>query len=955
MANSPQQKEQLQAFKDPYTSGIILIPTRLDKTGEHVVLWRDIQSTFENVKRIMLGNKLVPLLIDDNLELSYAKRGAAAVLHQLSDLVTATTQVMDKHPDTQSPMQTTGTRQSLQQLGQLVERSSGSVSISGKLDQRSTMNTQDDQRVTVQDATFHVCQKMLENQQQILNYQIILQNEVQIAARQTFELLENVIPRLFVVLPKPRRRRDAILKPFRKQFRLFFLCDCGSHTESGRHTYRHEIHLAMHEGYDLDNVDEFFKKYGSYALTIMKILKIGFTVAGVAVPGLSHLGIVQGIDSTAKTLDMASRNCRPLIEDTITSLRSRIKGDNKLAETSKNDQMDFNNLKALYGSDLRQLESFLRHHDPGRDLGNLNRMVTRDGDVRWVCNHHYRTEKGREAIQNFMAILKANNGGFSEPNGSVRVAVKSPDQAKELYEAMVKTPGIRHLWIHLKWPVTQEDLEVFEAAATKAGMPGIELEAKDFEKPGPVHRKNNKKCHPLVQLMCNGHLESMRIWFFGNFYQRVSKIPLMMKSRLQELFIGSIFSPDDRTQRSALQFILGHSPCLRKLGIVTSDSCGVFDFLKDLALRFPNLETITCITLEGEYMMTLSQGKIQDFKMTISRLNDIFLNGRKMIQQGHFTTLDIRQAIDESTWPQVANILRNNPRIAYMELRIHPCLIATITELVATVRKSQITEETSSAGLNALKASVDWKEDDYSNNASAIKITLDFPKNLANSDMSIELRMESAIKPEIMEHILRLTREYGWSIEILRIDRLSMDDFAIALDNATLSRGSKIKSLDLCSRSFTFSGLECMDRVIERSHNMTHLGFTLLQLGNRAERQKAIHLLRRHSRALHSLRIAGKSLKKWMSSSRQCLERLKRTLSARLCDPMSIMNLLEPMTGCTADHASRPLHQDELIASLQLMLEDIEEIVHSLEHRCSNSNERVRNFICKATSTVQDI
>lgn len=229
-----------------------------------------------------------------------------------------------------------------------------------------------------------------------------------------------------------------------------------SHTESGRHAYRHEIHLALHEGYDLENVDDFFKMYGPYVLTIMKILKIGFTVAGVVVPGLSHLGIIQGIESTAKTLDMASRNCRALFEDASTSLRNQIKGDNKIVETSRTDKMDFNNLKALYGSDLRQLGSFLRYRDPGRVLGNLNPMVTRDGDVRWVCNSHHLTEKSGEAMQNLKAVLIANNVTFKEHVSYVEVTINSSAQAKEVYEAIVRTHGIRLLYIRLKWKVTQE-------------------------------------------------------------------------------------------------------------------------------------------------------------------------------------------------------------------------------------------------------------------------------------------------------------------------------------------------------------------------------------------------------------------------------------------------------------------------------------------------------------------
>ncbi|KAF9343094.1 hypothetical protein BGX34_007231, partial [Mortierella sp. NVP85] len=232
------------------------------------------------------------------------------------------------------------------------------------------------------------------------------------------------------------------------------------------------------------------------------MLKIGLTVASVVVPGLSHLGIVQGIESTAKTLDMVSRNCKSLIDDASTSLKNQIKGDNNLVErTSRTGQMDFDNLEALYGSKLRQLKSFLRHHDQEHELGNLNRMTTHDGDVRWVCNSHYLTDKSTKAIQNLKAIVTANNGTFNELDGYVGVTIESSTQAKELYEAIVWAPVIRILQIHLKWKVTQEDLQVFVAAATKAGITAIALRVEFFNKQGILVHKSNMKCHPLVQLM----------------------------------------------------------------------------------------------------------------------------------------------------------------------------------------------------------------------------------------------------------------------------------------------------------------------------------------------------------------------------------------------------------------------------------------------------------------------
>ncbi|KAK3829187.1 MAG: hypothetical protein J3Q66DRAFT_410698 [Benniella sp.] len=485
------------------------------------------------------------------------------------DTVT-TAQVMDKNPDPQSSMLIT----EAQQPCQLVKRSSGGINASDNLTRTSTVTDTLNNSNSTQDATFLLMQKVLENQA--------------VFARQVLQLHQYPIPRLFVVLPKPKRKRDVILKPFRKQFRLFFLCDCGSHTESGNDIHRHKIHLAMHEGYDLDNVDEFFKKYGSYVLTIMKMLKIGFTVAGVVVPGLAHLGIVQGIESTAKTLDMVSRNCRPLLDDASTSLKNQIKGDNDLVErASKPSGMDFSNLKALCGSELRQLESFLRHRDPGRVLGNLNPIVTRDGDVRWVCNNHH-PDKSAVVTQDFAAIVRAYNGDVSQDSTFFDVVIKSPDQAKKLYDRMV--PGIRFLTIMLEWEVAQEDLRTLELAVTGAGITELILGIR-FRK--SRHGVVKNMYNPIVQLMCNGHLRFLVMLNSAGFYQRINKFPMIMTSQLQELHIYSLFSPSDTSERSTLKFILKHSPHLRRLVIATNDSCGVLEFLKGQVSRFPNLEDIS--------------------------------------------------------------------------------------------------------------------------------------------------------------------------------------------------------------------------------------------------------------------------------------------------------------------------------------------------------------------------
>jgi len=65
-------------------------------------------------------------------------------------------------------------------------------------------------------------------------------------------------------------------------FRLYFLCECGEHTKATKSNTPHCIHLAKHEGYDIERPSAFFQQYGSYVLTILRMLKYGIAVAGVA-------------------------------------------------------------------------------------------------------------------------------------------------------------------------------------------------------------------------------------------------------------------------------------------------------------------------------------------------------------------------------------------------------------------------------------------------------------------------------------------------------------------------------------------------------------------------------------------------------------------------------------------------------------------------------------------------
>lgn len=139
--------------------------------------------------------------------------------------------------------------------------------------------------------------QVLEHQEEMKQLQIqalgqlaLLHTQVEAVLTQNYDLHEYPIPRLFVVLPQDSSRWD-IPEPFTHNLCLYFLCEWGEHTMSApaRSKIPHEVHLAKHEGYEIDRPSEFFQQYGSYVPTILKMLKFGTSVAGFAVPPISRL------------------------------------------------------------------------------------------------------------------------------------------------------------------------------------------------------------------------------------------------------------------------------------------------------------------------------------------------------------------------------------------------------------------------------------------------------------------------------------------------------------------------------------------------------------------------------------------------------------------------------------------------------------------------------------------
>ena len=292
-------------------------------------------------------------------------------------------------------------------------------------------------------------------QLQALDRLALLQNNVKALLTQTYELHEYPIPRLFIVLPEDTSSWKP-LDLFANKFRLYFLCECGEHTKSSKSKTPHHIHLAKHEGYDIARPNEFFKRYGSYVLTILRMLKFGISAAGIAVPTVSLLIRDDSLAKASSSLKMLIGSIQSGMDQAIGYIE-KISPKDKDAIIRPVDQMENN--EALEGADLRQLESFLKCNDENRVLGNLYRTVTGNGHVKWVCIDHYRENYHEKAAKAFRNAVEAVRGSFDENTGSVQVTLRSRVQAEQFYHALEKSKTVYELKVVLNWEVTQSDFK----------------------------------------------------------------------------------------------------------------------------------------------------------------------------------------------------------------------------------------------------------------------------------------------------------------------------------------------------------------------------------------------------------------------------------------------------------------------------------------------------------------
>lgn len=249
-----------------------------------------------------------------------------------------------------------------------------------------------------------------------------VQYRVQAALARTYRHL--LIPRLFIVLPGPTGFVNGQENQGPMHFRLYFLCECGTHTMTEKCIDMHEVHLANHPGYEVVDSNSLFSKYGPYLLTMMDMVKYGVRTNGLLVPPLLGPSHRSNVDMDRDHFSFVQKNIGRLIDDTVAHIEE---------VSSTLDREDgIATQHSLSAQELAQITSYLDIKDAETYTGDLAPMTTQ-GRCTWICKEHWDTELAMRQLKNAIDTTRST---YTDKN--IKVKTTSTTMANRFYDILVQ-------------------------------------------------------------------------------------------------------------------------------------------------------------------------------------------------------------------------------------------------------------------------------------------------------------------------------------------------------------------------------------------------------------------------------------------------------------------------------------------------------------------------------------
>ncbi|KAF9424134.1 hypothetical protein BGZ94_008100 [Podila epigama] len=270
-----------------------------------------------------------------------------------------------------------------------------------------------------------------------------LQNPIDFATQR----LEFVQPRLFLVLPRHARESAVPL------FRLHFLCEIKDMWSMSRHP-KH-IHLPDHPGYDIVRHDEFFRIYGHYALSMLELVKYGFSGSYTFVPKLSTFEILGNTDGMYHGYGLTLDNIEYLVDQAIQYLQGYTQGliRPEIWPTA---------------AETHGIGKFLDVPQGDSGTSGLNCTILDLNDTRWLCHGH--SFVGDNDLSYFYLFVYSHGGMVDIHQSLVTVNVASLLKVQEFSGHLKRTGCMFDVTLCLGWHASMSELEKIVQIISSCGI-----------------------------------------------------------------------------------------------------------------------------------------------------------------------------------------------------------------------------------------------------------------------------------------------------------------------------------------------------------------------------------------------------------------------------------------------------------------------------------------------------
>ncbi|KAG0378996.1 hypothetical protein BGX24_002085 [Mortierella sp. AD032] len=530
-------------------------------------------------------------------------------------------------------------------------------------------------------------QNMVQMQQQTLDRLALIQNRVQAILVQNYELHEYPIPRLFIVLPKDPATWDPS-RLIQNKFRLYFLCECGEHTQSSQdnnsdskvnvnNNGTHYIHLAKHEGYDIESPTKFFRQYGSYVLDMLNMVKYGAMVAGLAVPALVPLKMTATIDQLKGSLNHFAYNIVPSVNQAISYLEALSTSATPKKNQGSSGPSYADELEALEGADLRRLGMFLKDRDKEEVLGNLYRVVTSEGHVKWVCLDHYRMAYNTLAADRLKEVIQVNSGSFEEHTGRVEISLSSSIIAGQFYRAMERGRFIQELKLTLAWETTvSSDAKELRDAIHRSNIVHLDLSCSTPLSTGGLLSRT-RASNPLWELIMDAKLRALILSDYQGFFADAPRLIMTTDLRVLKL------SERLRWKKNGPKLIelIRKSPWMSDLSLrcPESDAREAFAAIADAVAEGIPLQKLE---VQGGFsdklLVRFEQGRPDWIDAMTS--DPSLLPAVTCLRSLHFrSVLSVQPEVEQSI---LSRIVPQNPGLVSLTMRCHPSRFLNLFESI---------------------------------------------------------------------------------------------------------------------------------------------------------------------------------------------------------------------------------------------------------------------------------